>query len=666
MKDKKEFGYILRYYLPVEPNFSAEFTKKRFDELLSFCKENKVGAVIFYVALDPNFYYMPDTPEYAKSWRDQMLPYIKEIKKHGISYQLNFQNLLGATTAGVDFRYKYDWEHLVDQHGNQSACGCPIGEKFRAKSSERLKVWAETDPDVIWIDDDIRLHGHGNPQLYNGNYIDHYCFCDNHLALFNKKYGVNYDRESLIKEILQKGQPTFARKAYLEFLSETMADTAKWIYETVHDVNPRIKIALMTSAPDSHSAEGRDWGKFLSALGGGDTVMLRPTFGPYQEGNPKDFTSCYSLLSQMRAHVRETFDGCAEFCPEVENTRFTVYAKSRAATSFQLALAAFTGCKDITLSLYDLEGCALSDEPNYGKMLKDEKEFLNKLRSLNLDEFSEYGVVIPTTGKGGYRYSANDGATYSHLRGGERYIHSYLLKVGVPCAFKNVDELDCKGVVALDAYTANILTDTELKTVLSGGVLIDAGGAEKLIERGYCEYIGINKVSVQSSNAQSEIINAFSRADGTNIKVPSRAPAGCWYSAKLCEKAEVLSEFMSPEGKKSAGFVSYKNALGGKVITYLCKGNWGDGFYTHYRVKLLKDLLKNLGLKNRIDGVVYSLFAVKKLGEKEYYLVTNLSADTVKEFIIDNIKVKDNLKLYQTGVYERTKNGIKKVGKLNL
>ena len=135
-KDKQE--YILRYYLPVKPYFDEEFTKKRFSELCEFCEKTKTGAVMLYVALSPDFYYMPDSVEYSRQVRDQMLPYIAELKKRGISYQLNFQNLVGSTLGGVDFSDSYDWEFLVDHKGKVSrGCGCPIGEKFRKNTYNR-------------------------------------------------------------------------------------------------------------------------------------------------------------------------------------------------------------------------------------------------------------------------------------------------------------------------------------------------------------------------------------------------------------------------------------------------------------------------------------------------------------------------------------------------
>lgn len=182
----------------------------------------------------------------------------------GVGYQLNFQNLVGATLNGVDFSDRYDWEFLVDQYGVESkGCACPIGKKFRENSAERLKIWAETEPDIIWIDDDLRLHNHGTPLMSllaggRGDYMDYYCFCDEHIRLFNEKTGGRYDRETLVAAMTQEGEASSVREQYLSFLCETIVDTAAWIEKTVHAVSPKTKIAQMTSLADVHAAEGRD------------------------------------------------------------------------------------------------------------------------------------------------------------------------------------------------------------------------------------------------------------------------------------------------------------------------------------------------------------------------------------------------------------------------
>ena len=85
----EKFEYILRYYLPTLPHFDEAYTEKRFQQLLAFCEETGIKAVMLFVSLDPNFYYMPDTLEHTKLTRDILMPYIKKLKEKNISVQLN-------------------------------------------------------------------------------------------------------------------------------------------------------------------------------------------------------------------------------------------------------------------------------------------------------------------------------------------------------------------------------------------------------------------------------------------------------------------------------------------------------------------------------------------------------------------------------------------------
>ncbi len=56
--------------------------------------------------------------------------------------------------------------------------------------------------------------------------------------------------------------------AYLDFLSDTMTETATWIEKVVHSVSPNTRVALMTGIAEQHAATGKRWEKFLPSLSG--------------------------------------------------------------------------------------------------------------------------------------------------------------------------------------------------------------------------------------------------------------------------------------------------------------------------------------------------------------------------------------------------------------
>lgn len=664
-------GYILRYYLPVKPYFDEDYTEKRFAQLLEYCTRVKIDAVMFYVALNPDFYYVPDTPEYAAQVQKQMLPYIKRLREHGIGYQLNFQNLVGATLGGVDFSQENKWENLVDYKGRTSkGCGCFIGKKFRKNSEKRLKIWAETKPDIIWIDDDFRLFNHGTPTFAvlegEPRYMDFYCFCDEHIARFNKEECACYTRETLVADMLKEGISA-TRKKYLRFLGNTINETAKWIEQTIHAISPETRIAQMTAWPDAHAAEGREWAKFLPALCGEFTPITRPHFGPYQERVPSDFVICYIMLDHIIAEIRETYSHKVEYCPEIENTRFTVWAKSAAATSFQLALSAFMGCKDITLSLYDLEGGAFFDEPRYEEMLIKERAFLDKLVKLQLGNGDNLGLKVLTSENSAIMYNLRKNGSFSELSGENRSVENYLLAMGIPCCFTSSVETVGRDVFVLDSFSASFLTEKQLHKILSCNVFMDGGAAEVLVQRGLGQEIGISNITKQKIIVNVEIIKRMKRIDGTYIRIPLRTPEECWYSLSTTTGTEILSTFSTPDGLVFPGMVQYKNTYGGHIVVYPVVNQWGDGFFTHHRVTFFKEVFAKMNpALPRIDVANKSLAVVKKQGDKTYYFYSNLSTDTICEIKINGIVIKEILKTYQVVVFEEQNGFFKKIGKTRL
>lgn len=668
MKQERKAEYILRYYLPTSPYFDADYTKRRFDELLDFCKATQTKSVMLYVSLDPNFYYMPDTLENTRQTRDELLPYIEKLKKAGISYQINYQNLIGAISGGADFSKQLGYEPLVDDKGYfAGGIACPLGKNFRKIAAEKLKIWAATNPDIFWMDDDSRMYNHGSWHFSRkeGRYTDHFCFCDEHIRLFNERIGKNYTREEIVSEILQEGEPTQMRRDYLTFMNETTTEFAGWIEKTIHSVNKNIRIAQMTSRPDCHSAENRNWGDFLSALSGEHSAIIRPNFGPYRDARPCDFMGCYKVLAQSICNMQETYKNRIEFCPEIENTSFTVWAKSARATAFQLMLSAFMGCPSITLSLYDLDGCSLDDEPSYKEMLIKNKPQLDFLARLPLDNAQSLGVMIPSSGEAGMRYWLKNGEGYAQLAGCKRYIENYFLQAGIPCQYRSVNDLTGQGVVALDGYTAGFLSDQEITKLLAGNVFLDGAAMDELLARGFGEYIGVESTQKPTMQTSVEIIKAFKRADGTHIRIPSRVPLNNWYIAKVSQDTEVLSTFNTPLGGEYPALTFYKNGLGGQVATYFATGNLGNGFFTHYRVKLLKDVLQRLdGELDRLDCHAYALYCVRQAetGTK-YHFVANLSTDTMREFSINGKAFCESLEVYESAIFEERNGIIKRLDK---
>ena len=581
--------YILRYYLPMEPYVTPDITKQRFRELMDFCHECDVKAVMFYVAFRSDWYYMPDSTEHASIWAENMTPFIREMRKNGISYQLNFQNLIGAITGGADFTKDYGWEMMRDHKGITSkGCACFLGPRFREDMGNQIQIWAATEPDVIWLDDDFRLHNHGS--LQHGGYLDWYCYCDEHIKRFNERHGTSYDRVSLLSAMLASGKPDSVRALWLDFQGEMMAETAAWVYSKVRSVSPHTRIAQMTSLPGVHAAEGRNWGSFLNALTGGeDKALLRPHFGPYSENSPVDFLNSFTVAEQTRSHISQQY-GIAEYCPEVENTRFTAWSKSVAATRFQLYLSLLIGCRGITLSLFDLEGSPLDEEPDFIRLLKEEKPRLDALAKLHLDTWNPIGVALVTSCKTARQIELEEAAeSPDALSCQNRTFDEILIQCGIPARYVSTDEaLDSDDLVVIDGDTVCAFSDEQLEELMKRNVLLDGEAARRIVSRGFADDIGITETSKGQCMTSAELFSGIHEGK----RMPCRLAESRWIHFSCKKGAEILSTLILCTGQRVPGLVGFHNRKGGRIFSYPAFGLTERGFFNHVRASSLRLLVR--------------------------------------------------------------------------
>lgn len=642
---KKECTYILRYFLPRPPYVTKETTQKRLEELILFCKRSKVGAIMLYCNFLQNWYYMPDTLEHTLVWAEEMKEHAGAIRQAGISFQLNFQVILGAHTGGVEMRNIYDWEYMIDQNGTEvQGCACPLGAKFRNVMGQQLKAWAGANPDVIWIDDDLRYHNHGHYRQE----LDWYCYCPKHLELFSKKYGKEMSREELAALVLQPGKAGDVYTCWLETLNESMSETAAWISGTIHNISPRTVVAQMTSLPDIHSAEGRNWGDFLSNISGkGYKPMIRPTFGPYSESMPLDFLSSYIFLDQMMAHTAQQWKGEVDMCPEIENTRFTRWAKSGAATRFQLVLGQLMGCPGITLSIFDLEGTSLEEEPLYEQILTEEKPVLDSLAELETGKWNKKGVALLTDPGIGYKLQVLRRKGIGDLSEFERTWDNTLLQMGIPAFYLSAKEARNAKVVAMDGLTAWIPDKTEMKEILSHGVLLDSKAVEVLVARGFEKEIGVSIAGYNKHQTSAEIFHESIIEGIPEKRMPLRIGSERWAELVPLEGSKVASTIVDPKGASHAGTVLYENSLGGRVACYAGCITLGNEFFNHARVSWGVSLLNWLA-KRKFPLEVYAsqrMLSIRRNWKNKVLLAfANLSTDPMDN-ICGVIREIGNIKL---------------------
>ena len=642
MKSTKS-TFTLRIFAPHPPLWgSRQYCDEWIGDLLKFSKQAPIDRIQFFVNTRFGSYYLPATSaEEQAPWVDWMREsVVPRVRDAGIAFDLNFQMLLGATTWGnFDVRADYDWEFLVDQNGAENLVAAdPCGPRFRAKMGRMLELWASLKPDILWVDDDLRMHNHTIRQTE----MDFYSFSDAWLNDFSEHIGEGVDRSRLVSSLLQGGVPDPLRAKWQDFVSARMSETALWIRRSVNSVSPNTRLAQMVSDPDVHSLEGRDWRSFLRNLSGDQRPLVRPPCAIYTSTNRpiKDHACSFRYFARTMATLDAAMGaGEIDYAPELENARFTTWAKPVAGSSFCIVLAFLLGSPEITMSLFDLEGSPLSEEPSNLPMLQTVKVQCDAICNSGISHSLPRGCVFLVDPDLGRKVAADAGATRLESLLPARRWEEILSTSGIPLRYATpADARDSQEVVFLDKKTAWLPSDEELRSMLAGRLFLDAEAARVLCERGFSAEIMVEVVGQRKDYAvQSEVFNRSGFFTDEVRRVPHKGFD--WYELKA-NGASVLSEFIDPRGNMLPGFCAVETPSGGRLIV---SGTIGEMepyavFGNHTRMRFLREMLKWLYAGRELPVLAeiphHSLVIQRELHGEVLVAIANLGADVLRNITL--------------------------------
>ncbi len=580
-----------RYFLPWAPAWGDQkFANQRLEELVRFGHEAGNDSVQFFVNTFRHSYYaLPVDVASQQEWIDWMREVVApRIRAEGFGFELNFQQLLGATTSNTDLRPLYKWKQfMVDHYGNTSqGSPCPEDPVYREEMAKMLRGWASTKPDIFWIDDDFRLHNHSTAGMF--------CYCPLHLKKFAQLVGTEYTREEILAAVLQPGSPSAFRNQWLDFLGDSMAEFAQWISDQVHSQSPDTRLALMTSGTSIHSLEGRDWNKVLGNFAGKFKPLIRPTFGLYTgtTAPPKSASAgLTSIISQLQVVEQSLGENNCDFAPELENTRYTTWAKSVAHSTHSLILGQLMGLHTITAAVNDLDGSPLAEEPTTVSLFRNARPRMEAIAALNLKNWPVQGLVA---------LSDKDIARKTHLAAKADYydmapgshLESVFVQMGIPLNYKTAANAAAGGeVVLLEAGTVWNASDEELQKILFGSVLMTSGAARIICERGFAELLGVKVNHHRTQGIQSEEYLDDKLPGVTKIRVPHRGAD--WDELEILDsRIEIASSFCDMLGEKHIGTALFQNSRGGRVAVYAQNSDMQGGLFgSHARRRWLHGVL---------------------------------------------------------------------------
>ena len=637
---RREFKYILRF--KIDPSFHAE---DRMQELLEFCRSARIGEVMLFLAAEEL--------SAGHITREELAAYIPMTRKLKallqrlqIGLSFNPWTTTYHTARGRTLKPGQSFTRMVGETGAQDAlAACPLCPEWQAYLNQTFADLArEVQPVAIWVEDDFRLHNH-SPELGWGG-----CFCELHLERFSRLVGARVGREEILAKLTASGQPHPWRKLWLDLARDTLLEPAQCLRRAVEQAQPGVRLGLMTSSPDAHSIEGRDWHALQHALGSGPSFLVRPHLPPYTEER-----ALHTVPSVTR-HTLANLCGPLEVYPELENSpRCGRYSKSGTFSVWECYEAAVLGGAGITINHFDMMGNGITLDPGFSDYLAQAKPRLDALAELELDDRQAQGVQVLFHPEIAAHCHARGNMTLNGLRCDSTVWAKTLAILGIAHGFtREITPPNANGraadgdrsPIAVNGQTLRALTEPQITALLAGPTILDAESAEILLDRGHGEQIGISTIEWKTLEQAVFAYETILEDDPTlfGLSRPRMTAQRCAQRLLAMEPlpaAEVLSSIHAPDHRQLfPGAVLFRNRAGGSIVTLAYPFDGQEqfymGFFNRFRRIMLQRIVFRLAPQAPLAmGLEFPLFVFRSKTRRGPLLaVLNPTLDTLDSVLL--------------------------------
>ncbi len=527
---KQEFIHCLR--INIVP---GHFEEQRIASVVAFCKEHGFqNAMLFINAEEYNQGHM--TIEEAKPWVAVMKRAKEALNREGISVSLNPWIEIGHLARGRSLKPGQEFVTMTDYDGTRSTLvACPMDTNWQDYYLEFYTyLLRELQPEVIWVEDDFRLHNHA-PLQYGG------CFCEHHMAAFNEKLGTSYTREEFTDLLFRKEADEAVKLAFLEVNRKCMSDLAKKIGDTVRAVSPKTQVGLMSSAHIRHEMEGRDWQAIHEGFAAGGEMINRLHMPMYMETGLKGY---YTLFNAFTFVLRGQIPQQCKIYPELENHSFNTFSKDSECIRFQVESALPLELSGMTYDIFDFAGNGAIEQYGYGETAHKLQPYLNGVINSGYRYCDLQGVVFPVDEKIAYYRHIQPG-NFMSLSPEIPYFWARLQAYGVACCTSREKQFKDR-TVALYADVVACFTDDQLTDLFAHNhVIVDGGAAISLMDRGLGHLIGAKGYTLYADESCGRAYEQVA-GDKLILGIPGfRATAlngsGAYVKIDYCREAEIQS-----------------------------------------------------------------------------------------------------------------------------
>lgn len=511
-------------------------------------------------------------------------PAYENLKKAAESFR-KFKNLLAGTDVEVGILLQAilghwprqdkeidPWQRTVNVNG-ELVRFCPLDPGYQEYIRKVGETLAKEKPAFFMIDDDVRAY---SPHAE--------CFCPLHAKEFSRRMGKDYTPQELVEAVKksQKGEKEF--ETFLKLQREIPEGVASLVREGLDSVDPSIPGASCMAGVEARFS-GQISMKIASRHQKSPIMRIANAF--YMESSHKDFAYVlFRTMSYFEQHCKKI----PFMLDEADTFPHHLYSRSSRNFHTKLTSSAFLGLKGAKVWFVNMHRNDTPISRRYTEELSRNRGLYQTL-AREAGDSQRSGVIIPLH----KNYLCNtpiQGDEYMYER--FSWAETHLGMFGIP--YRVSFDLGENGVYLISgAQTIRRFNDEELKTLLSGKLLLDGAAATEVTRRGFAGYLGVTAeqkpIKFHLEKARNPLLTM--RLDRLpEVPFLTVTDPAAEILTDLCYKPRSCDNELE---KVAPGTVLFRNKLGGHIcVTAFCTVWRGNNQLEENRKDFLLALLDQL------------------------------------------------------------------------
>ncbi|RKP58310.1 hypothetical protein D7Z26_02085 [Cohnella endophytica] len=523
--------------------------EEQFQQLLTFLTEYKDS--IDELAIFSEYWHFGYYPLDEFSARCDIIENrIERLREAGFrNVGVNMLSTLGHFPEAWDWLPALPYQGAVGPDGTVSTSSfCPNSAEFRTYIARKYILAAQTKPDFIWVDDDVRMFALG---------VDYACFCPECLRIYNHKYASDFTREQLVNE-LNSSEGGIHRERWVSQNIETIERLLAHIAEAVHSVDASIELGLMTVSLSISTYSGVDYSKWFHAL---KAVKARPGGGFFEDSKPFGFVR---KIHEINRQIGLYPDSVRDIQYELENFPFQTLSKSVHITLLECTAAIMAGSNGVAFDALKGEKGSLEEYQELMRGIQASRPLWAEMERI-AGKYRAAGLYPALSAEYEAKRNVENGNWFDSIAVDNTPKSYVLSEIGIPLAMSQ----DTACGVILSGNMPEAYSTEELKAMLSRGVLLDGRALEILTDRGLGAYCGVAVDRIYDNGVLERLtddpLNDGHQGEERDAR-NSMSKGMCYTLKPLHDDVRVLSRLISFT-RKDLGPVSsvYENTLGGRV-----------------------------------------------------------------------------------------------------